>query len=96
MKLEIGGTASVINLGNTVVSAGLESQSLNLKEKNRGRQWIRDWVGSRNCCSIKDGEFLGWMSVLLASQEGLCSTKLVTIAVLYVVCTAPSRVGGRL
>jgi hypothetical protein len=32
--------------------------------------------GSENSCSIKDGVFLDLLSVLLASQEGLCSMEL--------------------
>jgi hypothetical protein len=33
--------------------------------------------GDEPSCSIKCGEFLDWLSVLLASQEGLCSMELV-------------------
>jgi hypothetical protein len=34
--------------------------------------------GNEPSCSIKCGEFLDYLSVLLASQEGLCSMELVS------------------
>jgi hypothetical protein len=35
--------------------------------------------GNEPSGSIKCGEFLDWLSVLLASQEGLCSMELVKV-----------------
>jgi hypothetical protein len=32
--------------------------------------------GNESSVSIRDGEFLDWLSVLLDSQEGLCSMEL--------------------
>jgi hypothetical protein len=40
--------------------------------------------GNEPSASIKCGEFLDWLSVLLASQEGLCSMELVSWYVKHV------------
>jgi hypothetical protein len=34
--------------------------------------------GNEPSVSIKCGEFIGWLSMLLVSQEGLCSMELVS------------------
>jgi hypothetical protein len=43
--------------------------------------------GNESSGSIKCGEFLDWLSVLLASQEGLCSMELVIAIYFFHYCS---------
>jgi hypothetical protein len=40
--------------------------------------------GNEPSDSIKAGEFLDWLSLLLASQEGLCSLELVMLLLIII------------